>query len=105
MWQMSTIWADTVDQARAAARDFVFAGLSDKEDLYGLHDCVYNYETVKVMHELFWWHGSCLHRCCGNLFYRFMLITANCESFLDDAVNVLWVLEEFSSGNYVNDFD
>ncbi|KAG0626539.1 hypothetical protein M758_2G133600 [Ceratodon purpureus] len=44
---MSTIWADTVDQARAAARDFVYAGLSDKGDLYGLHDCVYNYESVK----------------------------------------------------------
>lgn len=44
---MSTIWADTVDQARAAARDFVYAGLSDKGDLYGLHDCVYDYESVK----------------------------------------------------------
>jgi hypothetical protein len=46
--QMSTIWADTVDQARATARDFVFAGLSEKRDLYGLHDCVYNYESVLV---------------------------------------------------------
>lgn len=53
MWQMSTIWADTVDQARASARDFVYAGLSDKGDLYGLHDCVYNYESVKVMHTVF----------------------------------------------------
>lgn len=49
---MSTIWADTVDQARAAARDFVFAGLSDKEDLYGLYDCVYNYESVQVLYTL-----------------------------------------------------
>lgn len=46
--QMSTIWADTVDQARATARDFVFAGLSEKGDLYGLYDCVYNYESVMV---------------------------------------------------------
>ena len=29
--QMSTIWADTVDEARATARDFVFAGLPKKE--------------------------------------------------------------------------
>ncbi|KAL2633954.1 hypothetical protein R1flu_005433 [Riccia fluitans] len=36
---MSTIWADTVDQARSAARDFVYAGLSDRKDLYGLFDC------------------------------------------------------------------
>lgn len=47
-WQMSTIWADTVDQARSAARDFVYAGLSDREDLYGLFDCTYSYESVKV---------------------------------------------------------
>jgi len=51
-WQMSTIWADTVDQARDAARKFVYAGLSDKADLYGLHDCVYNYESVKVLHTM-----------------------------------------------------
>jgi hypothetical protein len=46
--QMSTIWADTVDQARSAARDFVFAGLSDRGDLYGLFDCWYDYDRVKV---------------------------------------------------------
>lgn len=54
--QMSTIWADTVDQARATARDFVFAGLSEKGDLYGLHDCVYNYESVLVCSSIS--HGS-----------------------------------------------
>lgn len=65
MWQMSTIWADTVDQARDAARKFVYAGLSDKGDLYGLHDCVYNYESVKVLQTMsavavcmYHWHGS-----------------------------------------------
>lgn len=52
IWQMSTIWADTVDQARDAARKYVYAGLSDKENLYGLHDCVYNYDSVKVLHSM-----------------------------------------------------
>lgn len=47
--QMSTIWADTVDQARSAARDFVFAGLSDRGDLYGLFDCWYDYDRVKAV--------------------------------------------------------
>lgn len=49
--QMSTIWADTVDQARSAARDFVFAGLSDRGDLYGLFDCWYDYDRVKVKND------------------------------------------------------
>lgn len=47
--QMSTIWADTVDQARRAAREMVFAGLSDREDLYGLYDCWCETEQVKVI--------------------------------------------------------
>lgn len=81
---MSTIWADTVDQARDAARKFVYAGLSDNGELYGLHDCVYNYESVKVLHtlsavavctigrEIFF------HFCSGNcLFYWFISRTNN----------------------------
>eukprot|EP01018_Ginkgo_biloba_P002916 Gb_28961 [translate_table: standard] len=39
--QLCTIWADTVDNARSAARELVFAGLSDKKEMYGLYDCWY----------------------------------------------------------------
>lgn len=77
---MSTIWADTVDQARDAARKFVYAGLSDNGELYGLHDCVYNYESVKVLHtlsavavctigmEIFFYF--CSGNCCSTGLYR-----------------------------------
>ena len=64
--QMSTIWADTVDQARATARDFVFAGLSEKGDLYGLHDCVYNYESVMVCSSIS--HESKGRKRCDELY-------------------------------------
>ncbi|CAM6128546.1 unnamed protein product [Calypogeia fissa] len=47
--QMSTIWADTIDQARRTARDFVFAGLSDREDLYGLYDCHLEMQHVNAI--------------------------------------------------------
>jgi hypothetical protein len=77
MWQMSTIWADTVDQARAAARDFVYAGLSDKGDLYGLHDCVYDYESVKVMHNFIFYCGMEVVSVVVFFFDQVMLITAN----------------------------
>lgn len=39
--QLCTIWAETVNNARSAARELVFAGLSDKEEFYGLYDCWY----------------------------------------------------------------
>jgi hypothetical protein len=60
--QMSTIWADTVDQARSAARDFVFAGLSDRGDLYGLFDCWYDYDRVKVKNDSTRSHNLCCPR-------------------------------------------
>lgn len=39
--QLCTIWAGTADNARSAARELVFAGLSDKEEFYGLYNCWY----------------------------------------------------------------
>lgn len=36
IFQFSTIWAETADNARSAARSFVLGGLSDKH--YGLSD-------------------------------------------------------------------
>lgn len=39
--QLCTISAETVNNARSTARELVFAGLSDKEEFYGLYDCWY----------------------------------------------------------------
>lgn len=44
--QLCTIWAGTLDNARSAARDLVFAGLSNKEEFYGLYDCWYEVNRI-----------------------------------------------------------
>ncbi|KAH9301539.1 hypothetical protein KI387_013122, partial [Taxus chinensis] len=44
--QFCTIWADTFQNARLAARELVFAGLSDKKELYGLYDCLYELDRI-----------------------------------------------------------
>uniref|UniRef100_A0A0D6QUE2 AAA+ ATPase domain-containing protein n=1 Tax=Araucaria cunninghamii TaxID=56994 RepID=A0A0D6QUE2_ARACU len=44
--QMCTIWADTVDTARKAARELVFAGLSDKKELHGIDGYVHDIDRI-----------------------------------------------------------
>lgn len=44
--QLCTIWAGTADNARSAARELVFAGLSDKEEFYGLYNCWYEVNRI-----------------------------------------------------------
>ncbi|GLJ06992.1 hypothetical protein SUGI_0054940 [Cryptomeria japonica] len=44
--QFSTIWANTFQNARVAARELVFAGLSDKKELYALYDCLYEVDQI-----------------------------------------------------------
>ncbi|BBN14858.1 hypothetical protein MPTK1_6g15080 [Marchantia polymorpha subsp. ruderalis] len=82
---MSTIWADTVDQARSAARDFVYAGLSDRKDLYGLFDCwneidqVYavDVEALKIV-------NSCYKRALEILEQNKDLVNALVDRLVED---------------------
>jgi hypothetical protein len=46
--QMNTIWVDIMNLACNVTHDFVFVRLSDQNDLYGLFDCWYDYNRVKV---------------------------------------------------------
>jgi hypothetical protein len=48
---MNTIWVNIVDQACNATHDFVFVRLFYLGDLYGLFDCWYDYDHVKVKND------------------------------------------------------
>ena len=52
IFQLSTIWAETADNARSAARTFVLGGLSDKH--YGLSS-FWVADRINVIDSFFLW--------------------------------------------------
>lgn len=80
--QMSTLWADCYNQARKAARSYVFSGVSENKNLYGLVHC---WSEVERYYEIDVEALKILENC----YSRAMKILERNRALVDELMNLL----------------